>query len=36
MTEKVIKSAGHPSPCSFWRHIADKYGYLEPFGKNRA
>ena len=36
MTKKVIKSGGHPSLCSFWRHIADKYGYLEPFGKNRA
>ena len=24
------------SPCSFWRHNADKYGYLGPFGKNCA
>ena len=23
------------SPCSFWRHNADKYGYLGPFYKNR-
>ena len=20
--------------CLFWRHNADKYGYLGPFGKN--
>ena len=24
------------SPCLFWRHNADKYGYFGPFDKNRA
>ena len=36
--KKMIKKSNkkYESSCSFWRHNADKYGYMGPFDKNQA